>query len=238
LKNLLELQNIHTYYSKSHILKGISMFIRKGEIVACMGRNGAGKTTTMKSIIGIVPPRHGKILYKDEDITEKPIYEISRKGISLVPDNRGTFTNLSVIENLRLAMLQNRYNAAQEREMLTMIYDYFPILYKRKHQKAGTLSGGEQQMLAIARPLVTNPVLLLVDEPVEGLMPSLVQEIWEILKKISKQGITIFIAEQNTKFIFSLASRVYVLEQGLIVWQGESKEISESKDIQRRYLAV
>ena len=235
---LLDLQDIHTYYGKNYILKGISLSINEREIVACIGRNGAGKTTTIRSIMGIVPPRQGKILYKGEDIIKKPIHEISRKGIKLVPDDKGTITNLSVIENLRLAMLKSRYNATQEREILTLVYNYFPILFERRHQKAGTLSGGEQQMLAIARSLVANPNLLLIDEPTEGLMPSFVQRIREILKRINEQGTAILICEQNARFVASLASRVYILEQGSIVWQGSSKEISENEDIQRRYLAV
>ena len=214
---ILEVQGIHTYYGQSHILQGVSFEVEKGEIVTLLGRNGAGKTTTLKSILGIVAPRSGQITFLGEKISGLPPHVISQKGISFVPEERRIIPGLTVFENLKLAMLKNKDRSkTKEKEILDRVMEIFPRLKDRLQQEGASLSGGEQQMLAIGRGLVSQPELMLVDEPTEGLMPILVQRIGEVLKEIQENGVTILLVEQNMEMDFEISQRAYVIEEGVI----------------------
>jgi branched-chain amino acid transport system ATP-binding protein len=236
---MLKVENIHTYYGPSHVLQGVSLRVEEGEIVALLGRNGAGKTTTLKSIMGVTPARRGRITFQGEDITRTPTHQIARAGIALVPDDRRIFPNLTVAENLRMGMLKDQRRDGREAEaLLRQVFTHFPRLQERIAQVGKSLSGGEQQMLAIARGLVARPKLMLVDEPTEGLMPVLVQGLTEILRQINRDGVTILLVEQDLDVALSLASRGYVIDQGVIQFQGTTQEIRANREIQQRYLGV
>jgi branched-chain amino acid transport system ATP-binding protein len=234
---LFKVEDIHTYYGFSYILQGISLEIDRGEAVALLGRNGAGKTTTLKSVIGVVPPRSGKIFFDGENIAGLPPYEIVRRGLAIIPDTRRIIPNISVYENLKLAMLKNK-DKKGEKALVEMAYSYFPRLRERANILGGSLSGGEQQMLAIARGLVSNPKLMLIDEPTEGLMPMLVQLIANKLKELQQTGMTMLLVETNLDVAFQLAERVYVMEKGLIKFSGTKADLLGSPEIQQRYLGV
>ena len=234
---LLKVEDIHTYYGFSYILQGISFEVGEGEAVALLGRNGAGKTTTLKSIIGAVPPRSGKIVFSGTDIAGLPPHEVVRKGISIIPDTRRIIPNITVHENLKLAMLKT-VEKGQEASLLDMAYSYFPRLKDRATNPGVSLSGGEQQMLAMARSLVASPKLMLIDEPTEGLMPTLVETIADRLKALRETGLTMLLVETNLEVAFKVAQRVYVMEKGLIKFQGTTDELLESPEIQERYLGV
>jgi branched-chain amino acid transport system ATP-binding protein len=234
---LFKVEDIHTYYGFSYILQGISLEIDRGEAVALLGRNGAGKTTTLKSVIGVVPPRSGKIFFDGENIAGLPPYEIVRRGLAIIPDTRRIIPNISVYENLKLAMLKNK-DQKGEKALVEMAYSYFPRLRERANILGGSLSGGEQQMLAIARGLVSNPKLMLIDEPTEGLMPMLVQLIANKLKELQQTGMTMLLVETNLDVAFQLAERVYVMEKGLIKFSGTKADLLGSPEIQQRYLGV
>ncbi len=234
---LLKVEDVHSYYGFSYILQGISLKVDRGEAVALLGRNGAGKTTTLKSVIGIVPPRSGEILFDGENLAGLPPYEIVRRGISIIPDTRRIIPNITVYENLKLAMLKNK-DKKGEKALVEMAYTYFPRLNDRANILGGSLSGGEQQMLAIARGLVANPKLMLIDEPTEGLMPTLVQLIADKLKELQQRGMTMLLVETNLDVAFKVAERVYVMEKGLIMFSGTKEEFLRSPDIQQRYLGV
>jgi branched-chain amino acid transport system ATP-binding protein len=234
---LFKVEDIHTYYGFSYILQGISLEIDRGEAVALLGRNGAGKTTTLKSVIGVVPPRSGKIFFDGENIAGLPPYEIVRRGLAIIPDTRRIIPNISVYENLKLAMLKNK-DKKGEKALVEMAYSYFPRLRERANILGGFLSGGEQQMLAIARGLVSNPKLMLIDEPTEGLMPMLVQLIANKLKELQQTGMTMLLVETNLDVAFQVAERVYVMEKGLIRFSGTKAELLGSPEIQHRYLGV
>jgi branched-chain amino acid transport system ATP-binding protein len=236
---MLKVENIHTYYGPSHVLQGVSLRVEEGEIVALLGRNGAGKTTTLKSIMGVTPARRGRITFQGKDITRTPTHQIARAGIALVPDDRRIFPNLTVAENLRMGMLKDQRRDGREAEaLLRQVFTHFPRLQERIAQVGKSLSGGEQQMLAIARGLVARPKLMLVDEPTEGLMPVLVQGLTEILRQINRDGVTILLVEQDLDVALSLASRGYVIDQGVIQFQGTTQEIRANREIQQRYLGV
>lgn len=234
---LLKVEDIHTYYGFSYILQGVSFEVDQGEAVALLGRNGAGKTTTLKSIIGVTPPRSGKIFFEGMNIAGMAPYEIARKGISIIPDTRRIIPNITVNENLKLAMLKNK-DKRQQKTLLDMAYSYFPLLRDRTNYLGASLSGGEQQMLAIARSLVSNPKLMLIDEPTEGLMPTLVEMITEKLKEMQQAGVTMLLVETNLDVAFKVAQRVYVMEKGLIKFRGTKDELLKSHDIQQKYLGV
>ena len=234
---LLKVEDIHTYYGFSYILQGISFEVGEGEAVALLGRNGAGKTTTLKSIIGAVGPRSGKIVFSGTDIAGLPAHQVVRKGISIIPDTRRIIPNITVHENLKLAMLET-VEKGQETSLLDMAYNYFPRLKDRANNPGASLSGGEQQMLAIARSLVASPKLMLIDEPTEGLMPTLVETIADRLKELRETGLTMLLVETNLEVAFKVAQRVYVMEKGLIKFQGTTDELLESPEIQERYLGV
>jgi branched-chain amino acid transport system ATP-binding protein len=234
---MLDVQNIHTYYGQSHILQGVSLRVDKGEIVLLSGRNGAGKTTTIRSIIGLIPPKSGEITFMGERITGIPVHLVSQKGISLVPEGRRIIPGLTVYENLKLATLKNKDKAKME-VLFEQIAQIFPRLKERWNQEGTSLSGGEQQMLAIARALVSDPVLMLIDEPSEGLSPIMVKKIADVLKKIQKKGTTILLVEQNTDMALEISSRCYLMDEGVIKFEGSPKEIKDNEEIQREYLAI
>ena len=234
---LLKVDGIHTYYGFSYILQGISFEVGQGEAVALLGRNGAGKTTTLRSIIGATPPKSGKIVFDGADIVGLAPYQVVRRGIAIIPDTRRIIPNITVYENLKLAMLKNK-DKKGEKALVEMAYSYFPRLRDRANNLGGSLSGGEQQMLAIARGLVSNPKLMLVDEPTEGLMPTLVEMIADKLKELQQTGMTMLLVETNLDVAFRVAQRVYVMEKGLIKFSGTKDELLKSPDIQQKYLGV
>ncbi len=234
---LLKIENINTYYGLSHVLQNVSLEVDKNEIVTLVGRNGAGKTTTLKSILGITPVRSGQIVFNGEDISALPTHLVIQRGISYVPEERRIIPGLSVLENIKLALLKSK-NRHRLQEMIEKISQYFPILTKRLTQEASSLSGGEQQMLAIARGLVTDPELMIIDEPTEGLMPILVELIAEIIQTIHREGVTVLLVEQNMEMALSISHRAYVMDEGRIQSFGPAKEILADEEIQRRYLSV
>jgi branched-chain amino acid transport system ATP-binding protein len=234
---LLKVEGIHTYYGFSYILQGISLEINEGEAVALLGRNGAGKTTTLRSIIGVTPPRSGKIFFQGTDIAGLAPYKIVRKGIAIIPDTRRIIPNITVRDNLKLAMLKNKIKG-EEKSLLEMAYGYFPRLRERADNLGAALSGGEQQMLAIARGLVAKPKLMLVDEPTEGLMPTLVEVIADRLIKLQQSGLTMLLVETNLDVALKVASRVYVMEKGQIKFNGSKEELVKNIEIQQSYLGV
>lgn len=226
----LELNDINTYYGGSHILHNLSLKVGEGEVTSLLGRNGAGKTTTMRTIMGLTPPRTGSIVFREEEIAGLPPHEIFRRGISLVPQGRRIFPALTVEENLRLAIIKGGE--------LENAYERFPILKERRRQRAGHLSGGERQMLAIARALVGRPRLILFDEPTEGLAPIVVREIRGIITGIRGEGIAILLAEQNVKMALALADRHYIIDKGEVKFQGSRKELEEKGEVLETYLGV
>ena len=234
---LLRVESIDTYYGLSHILQGVSLEVESGEIVTLVGRNGAGKTTTLKSILGITPIRSGHVWLREADISALPTHTIIQRGISYVPEERRIIPGLTVRENLKLALLKNK-NRDREDEMVDRVAQYFPILKERLSQQGTSLSGGEQQMLAMARGLVTDPEIMLVDEPTEGLMPLLVEMIAEIIQNINQTGVTVLLVEQNVEMALSISHRAYVIDEGKIQSSGTAKDILADEDIQRRYLTV
>jgi branched-chain amino acid transport system ATP-binding protein len=246
--SLLDVDAVDAYYGESHILRDLSLTVEEGEICALLGRNGAGKTTTLRSIAGAKPPqvRDGSIRFKGEDITGMPGDDVAMQGISLVPEERRVFANLTVEENLRIAEVsRNRSNTWRRPRTATgtsmsteQVYDDFPRLRERKTQKAGTLSGGEQQMLAIARALKQSTDLLLLDEPYEGLAPKIVEDVEAAVERISDQGVTILLVEQNAAAAIKIADRAYVVDQGGIVFDGTADELREDERTRERYLGV
>lgn len=229
---LLEVEDLHSYYGKSHILQGVSLSVGEGEVVTLLGRNGAGKSTTLKSIVGQVVPGSGTIRLSGRDVAGQPAFRIAKAGVSMVPENRGIFSLLTVEENLRIA---ERSGAPWS---LRDIYKIFPRLEERKRNGGGQLSGGEQQMLSIARALLTGPRLLMLDEPVEGLAPVIVEEIVDQIRGIAAAGISILLVEQNLAVCTALARRHYIIELGRIVYQASAEEFIADKDARDKYLGV
>jgi branched-chain amino acid transport system ATP-binding protein len=231
---MLFMKEVNCYYGKSHVLNDASLEIREKELVGLAGRNGVGKTTTLKSIMGLVPPSSGEIRFNQETLSSLPPYQIPRRGIAYVPQGRHLFPKLTVMENLQIPIVQGRF----DQETLEEIFAYFPRLKERLKQKAGTLSGGEQQMLAVGRALIIKPRLILLDEPTEGLMPLLVQAISQTVKAINVKGTTILLVEQNLKTLKEICHRIYIMEKGSIVYQGTPAELEAVPEIQERYLSV
>jgi len=234
--SLLTVEGIHTYYGEAHILQGVSLGVGEGEVVTMIGRNGAGKTTTLLSIMGIARARRGMVRLGDEDITGLETHEIVRRGIGWVPEERRVLPNLTVLENLRLGMMAADRSGAEQR--LEEALAYFPRLRERMEQKGRFLSGGEQQMLAIARGLVAWPRIMLVDEPTEGLAPLLVQSLTEILREINRRGTTILLVEQTLEVAMALSHRLYVLDQGRIQFEGTPDALRKDPTIQQRFLQL
>ncbi|MFN3979782.1 MAG: ABC transporter ATP-binding protein [Caldilinea sp.] len=232
---MLVLDQIHTYYDRIHALKGVSLTVQQGEIVTLIGSNGAGKSTTLRTISGLLNPRIGSITLDGEPIDHLPAHEITRLGISHSPEGRKIFARLTVEENLELGAFA-RKDKPGIREDMNRVMDLFPRLRERLHQRGGTLSGGEQQMLAIGRALMSRPRILLLDEPSMGLAPLLVEQIFRIIENINEQGTTILLVEQNAHVALSIANRAYVMETGVIVLEGPAAEVLASPQVREAYL--
>jgi branched-chain amino acid transport system ATP-binding protein len=232
---LLSVRDVHTYYGTIHALKGISLDVREGEVVTLIGSNGAGKSTTLRSINGLNHPREGTITFAGRDITSTAAHDIVKMGISQSPEGRRVFPRMSVLENLEMGAYQ-RTHRGEIREDLDRVYQLFPRLEERKSQKAGTLSGGEQQMVAIGRALMARPRLLLLDEPSMGLAPIFVEKIFEIIREISQQGTTILLVEQNALMALDTADRGYVLETGTVALADDAKALMKNEQVRKTYL--
>jgi branched-chain amino acid transport system ATP-binding protein len=232
---MLKLTDVHTYYGAIHAVKGIDLEVHEGEIVTLIGANGAGKSTTLRSINGLNHPQRGTIFFKGQNITEMPPHNVVKAGISQSPEGRRLFPHMSVLENLDLGAFQ-RTDRSQLGEDLARVYDLFPRLSERKNQKAGTLSGGEQQMVAIGRALMARPKLLMLDEPSMGLAPIFVERIFEIVKEINSQGTPILLVEQNALLALDVASRGYVMETGRIALKGDAQELRSDENVRKTYL--
>jgi branched-chain amino acid transport system ATP-binding protein len=239
-ENILELENVHTYYGSIQALKGISIEVKQGEIVTLIGANGAGKSTTLRSINGLNSPRRGSIRFQGKDITHSSAHDIVKRGISQSPEGRRLFPRMSVLENLQMGTFQRADRADRKAvgEDLDRVYELFPRLAERKNQKAGTLSGGEQQMVAIGRALMARPKLLLLDEPSMGLAPIFVERIFEIIREINAQGTPILLVEQNALMALDVAQRGYVLETGNIALADDAKKLSENEEVRKTYLGA
>ena len=233
---ILEVKDLEVYYGVIQAIKGISFEVNEGEIIALIGANGAGKTTTLQTITGLIPPKAGKILYEGQEITKIPGYKLVSMGIAHVPEGRRVFAERTVLENLKLGAY-TRKDKGEIEETLKTIYKRFPRLEERKHQLAGTLSGGEQQMLAMGRALMSHPKLIVMDEPSMGLSPIYVNEIFDIIQEINKSGTTVLLVEQNAKKALSIAHKAYVLETGKIVLSGDAKELMEDDSVKKAYLS-
>jgi branched-chain amino acid transport system ATP-binding protein len=234
---VLEVSELHTYYALAHVLRGVTLQSPPGEVVALLGRNGAGKTTLVSSVMSIPPAdvRQGTIRYDNQNLLKRPSHEIARLGLGLVPQGRRVYRSLTVLEHLKIAARKNNSSTAWDAER---VFHLFPRLAERKHGYAGALSGGEQQMLAIARALMSNPRLLLMDEPSEGLAPIVIQQLGDRLLELKGSGLSIFLVEQNLGLALRLADRVYVLDRGEIVYEGTPAALAADAEIKQRYLGV
>ncbi|MDO5714653.1 MAG: ABC transporter ATP-binding protein [Tissierellia bacterium] len=236
--SLLKVENLHVYYGNIHALKGVELEVHKGEIVSLIGANGAGKTTTLQTISGLLPSKEGKISYEDKDITKTKSHLITKMGIAQVPEGRRVFKGLSVYDNLQLGAYTTKDTAEQLKKKIEHVYERFPRMEERKNQAAGTLSGGEQQMLAMGRAMMSDPDLLLLDEPSMGLAPLFVEEIFDVIKTLNKEGVTILLVEQNAQIALSISHRAYVLETGKIVNHGNAKDLLNDASIKAAYLGA
>jgi branched-chain amino acid transport system ATP-binding protein len=232
---ILDVRDIHTYYGSIHALKGVSLQVREGEIVTLIGANGAGKSTTLRSINGLNHPREGKITFQGRDITDEAPHNVVKMGISQSPEGRRLFPHMSVVENLEMGAFQ-RTDRQNFKEDFERVYSLFPLLYERRNQLAGTLSGGEQQMVAMGRALMSHPKLLLMDEPSMGLAPILVERSFEIIQQVHESGVAMLVVEQNANMALSIADRGYVLSTGRLVLEGPAKELLEHEDLRKAYL--
>ena len=232
---MLKIDNIHVYYGAIHALKGVSLEVKAGEIVTLIGANGAGKSTTLRTVSGLLAPKSGGISFLGENIAGMPAHEIVKHGISQVPEGRRIFAEMSVQENLEMGAFTRKDKAGVEKDF-EIVYNRFPRLKERRKQQAGTLSGGEQQMLAMGRALMSRPKLLLLDEPSMGLAPLLIKEIFSIIEDINREGTTVLLVEQNANMALAIAHRAYVMETGRITLQGAAKELAASEDVRKAYL--
>jgi branched-chain amino acid transport system ATP-binding protein len=232
---ILEVHDIHTFYGKSHIIKGLSLNVKEGEVVCLLGRNGAGKTTTLRSIVGVTPPKQGRIVFRGNEITSRPPFVRARLGIGYVPEDMRIFPDLTVRENLEVAVIQR--DRQSDRWSVENVFKLFPKLKMLEASNGTSLSGGEQQMLAIARALVSNPTLLVLDEPSEGLAPIIVQELSKMIKQI-KNETTILLSEQNARFAMEFSDRAYIIDRGTCVYEGSIGQLCEQEEIRDRYLGV
>ena len=233
---ILQIEEIDTYYGQSHVLQGISLGIDEGEVVSLLGRNGVGKTTTLRSIMGLSPPKRGSIRFQGGEIAGKNPFEIARLGIGYVPDDRRIFPDLTTFENLEIARRMSRKK--QGYWSIDTVCDLFPILRDLRSSKGTHLSGGEQKMLAIGRALMKNPAIILLDEPAEGLAPLVVRNLMDVIRRIRDEGVTILLADQNLKFCRAVADRGYILEKGVMQYEGTMKEIWENEEVVSKYLVV
>ena len=234
---MLRVENLNVHYGGIHALRGITLDVEEGKIISLIGANGAGKSTTLRAIMGLEKPSKGKIIYNGQDITGKQTKEIVKSNLVLVPEGRRVFTNLSVIENLILGSYI-RNDAKEIQKDLDWVFELFPILKSRQEQKAGTMSGGEQQMLAVGRALMTKPKLLMMDEPSLGLAPLIVKNIIEIIKKINQEGVTILLIEQNAKASLEISDYAYVLETGEVFMEGKGKDLLINEEVKKAYLGT
>ncbi|MGN0251126.1 MAG: ABC transporter ATP-binding protein [Oliverpabstia sp.] len=232
---MLEIRDLEVYYGMIQAIKGVSFEVNQGEVIALIGANGAGKTTILHTITGLLSPKNGSVIFEGKDITKIPAHKIVSLGMAHVPEGRRVFSDLSVYENLKMGAF-TRKNKGEFEEILRKVYDRFPRLEERKNQMAGTLSGGEQQMLAMGRALMSKPSIILMDEPSMGLSPILVNEIFNIIQEVSKSGTTVLLVEQNAKKALSIADRAYVLETGKIVLDGKAEDLLNDDSIKKAYL--
>jgi branched-chain amino acid transport system ATP-binding protein len=236
MSRLLEIENLHAYYDKSHILHGVSLGIGAGEIVSLLGRNGSGRSTTLKSIMGLVEPRAGHVRLEGKDLAGSRAYRIARAGIAYVPEEREIFANITVDENMRIGVQAARKGAPAW--SMTQMYDFFPQLKDRKTTAAGMLSGGEQQMLTMCRSLLGNPRVILIDEPTEGLAPKIVEVVTQVIRDICKQGVSVLLVEQKLTIAMRVSQRVYVMGHGQIVFEGTPDSLRNAPEIRREWLEV
>lgn len=238
---MLEIRDLHSYYGNAHVLQGVDLSVPEGALVALMGRNGMGKTTLMRSIMGMAPPnvRQGQILYRDKDLVGKPPHVVANLGLGLCPQGRRVFSSLTVVENLQLgARSPGEGRTSDVTWDLERVYEMFPRLRERENHRGSQLSGGERQMLAIGRALMTNPALLLMDEPSEGLAPILVEQLGDDLKKVKDAGLAVFLVEQNLGLALEVADDMYILDRGQVVFHGTPEELGEDEELQATYLGV
>jgi branched-chain amino acid transport system ATP-binding protein len=235
---LVDVEDIHTYYGKSHILHGVCLQVGRGEVVGLLGRNGVGKSTTLKTIMGLVNPSRGKVRFEGSPITSLPAHRLARIGIAYVPEDRRIFRLLTVMENLRTGLDRRGVSEERKQELLDKVFAYFPVLAERRNQAGGTLSGGEQQMLAIARAMMLEPKIILLDEPTEGLMPRMVSQIREIIEVLHREGVAILLVEQNVPLTLETSQRVYIMEKGVVRHQCAASELRVNDAVIHQYLGV
>jgi branched-chain amino acid transport system ATP-binding protein len=238
MEPLVTVENLHTYYGKSHILHGVSLTVGAGEVVGLLGRNGVGKSTTLKTIMGLVHPAHGRVLFAGKSIAALPAHKLARLGIGYVPEDRRIFRLLTVMENLRTGLDRHGVTEARRQELLDKVFAYFPVLAERRNQAGGTLSGGEQQMLAIARAMMLEPRIILLDEPTEGLMPRMVSQIREIISVLHRDSVAILLVEQNVPLTLEASERVYIMEKGVVRHHCAASALNVNDDVIRQYLGV
>lgn len=238
MTSMLKVEDLNVYYDNIHAIKDVSIEVKKGEIVSLIGANGAGKTTILQTISGLLKAKSGTISFLGEDITSSPAHKIVEKGLSQVPEGRQVFQNLTVKDNLILGAYSIDASSEEQRKQLEKFFEKFPVMRERTNQKAGTLSGGEQQMLAMGRAIAAKPDLLLLDEPSMGLSPLYVKEIFDVIVQLNKEGTTILVVEQNAKMALAISNRTYVLETGKIVKEGSSKDLADDESVKRAYLGA
>src|ERR1700757_1560132 len=235
---LLAVEDIHTYYGKSHILHGVSLEVGRDEVVGLLGRNGVGKSTTLKAVAGLVRASRGEVRFEGRPITRSPAHRVARLGIGYVPEERRIFPLLTVVENLRTGLDRHGVTAARKKELLEKVYTYFPVLAERRSQAGGTLSGGEQQMLAIARAMMLEPKIILLDEPTEGLMPRMVSQIREIIDVLHRERVAVLLVEQNVPLTLEASQRIYILEKGVVRHHAPAAELQAGDAVIHQYLGV
>jgi branched-chain amino acid transport system ATP-binding protein len=235
---MLRLDNVHTYYGKSHILHGVSIEVQSGEVVGLLGRNGVGKSTTLKTIMGLVRPSEGTIAFENRSIAGDAPYHLARQGLAWVPEDRRIFRLLTVQENLRVGLDRSGVSESRKKALLGRVFESFPRLRERRDQAGGTLSGGEQQMLAIARAMMLEPKIILLDEPTEGLMPRMVSEIREIIGLLHREGVAILLVEQNVPLTLEASSRVYIMEKGVVRHHGLTADLRADQSVIHQYLGI